>query len=81
MREYIKWLSGETIANLRRRMALAVGSCAFGCARVEGNYIRGDYIVVHADAETSATLTVDASRTNPPSIWATIFGVIANLWR
>lgn len=59
----------------------AVGSYAFGCARVEGDYIRGDYIVVHADAETSGTITIDNSRTNPPSIWSVIFGAIANLWR
>lgn len=57
----------------------AVASCAFGC--VQGNYVRGDYIVVHADAETSGTITIDNSRTNPPSIWSVIFGAIANLWR
>lgn len=33
MREYIKWLSGATIANLRRRMALAggIGGCLLLC--------------------------------------------------
>lgn len=57
-----------------------VGSCAFGC--VQGNYIRGDYTVVMIeDTGTSSTVTVDASRTNPPSIWATIFSAIAGLWR
>ena len=29
MSAYLKWLSGETLANLRRRMALAGGLC--GC--------------------------------------------------
>lgn len=57
--------------------------CLVGCTRVESGavIVRGDYTVVHADAATSATLTVDASRTNPPSIWSVILGAIAGLWR
>ena len=59
----------------------AAGSCAFGCARVEGNYVRGDYIVVHADAETSGTVTVEANHAPASSIWSTLISLITNLWK
>jgi hypothetical protein len=63
-------------------IALLVSASA-GCTRVESGsvYVRGDYTVVSADAATSGTVTVDASRDTQASPWAAIFSLLSNLWR
>jgi hypothetical protein len=78
-------LSSRQCLRMSYRLVLfwAVMSYAFGCARFERGsvYVRGDYVVVHADARTSATLNMDVSRDRPESILSSIIRFLNLLWR